>query len=150
MTTNERAPSPSARVRLEAEVLTTQLTADHELPVSRAADADVSVLRTVLVVASDADLRRYVRECLRDVQRVRVIEAASVTEALDLAVHDSPHVLIADWSAASVVSALSEVRAVLIADDLAEISDARQAPVSLLPEPFSAERLAGEVARMIT
>ena len=150
MTTNERAPSPSARVRLEAEVLTTQLTADHELPVSRAADADVSVLRTVLVVASDADLRRYVRECLRDVQRVRVIEAASVTEALDLAVHDSPHVLIADWSAARVVSALSGVRAVLIADDLAEIFDARQAPVSLLPEPFSAERLAGEVARMIT
>ena len=52
------------------------------------AASDESVRLTVLVLAAEADVRRYVRECLRECADVRMVEAVSVAMALTLEATD--------------------------------------------------------------
>jgi hypothetical protein len=137
---------PSPRVRLEVAFLD----ADQPAP----ADATPAVLDertrlTVLVVAAEADLRRYVRECLRERSDLRVLEAATVTAAVTLAANCSPAILIVDEPESDVLLRLSELRAIVIVDDVP-----RDAPESgtrrrLLARPFTAEGLAAEVGRLL-
>jgi hypothetical protein len=104
---------------------------------------------TVLVVAAEADLRRYVRECLRERTDLRLIEAATVSDAVTLAAHWSPELLVVDEPQRDILATLSELRAIVIVDDVP-----RGAPVSgtrlrLLARPFTAEGLAAEVGRLL-
>ena len=62
------------------------LDADQAAPAPAASSGSTSAAaRTVLVVAAEADLRRYVRECLRERTDLRVLEAATVAAAVALA-----------------------------------------------------------------
>ena len=69
--------NPSAGVRLEVAILADQTTSADE----PAGVSDEPVRLTVLVLAAEADVRRYVRECLRDCVDVRVLDAASIAVA---------------------------------------------------------------------
>ena len=97
-------PGPSPRVRLEAALART----------------------TVLVVAAEEDLRRYVRECLRERPALRLLEAESVPAAVALAAH----------------------RAVLLFDDVPRDAPA-WARLRLLARPFTARELAAEIDRLL-
>jgi hypothetical protein len=72
----------SSRVRLEVAFLD----ADDGVsaPLTPAAP-DARAWRTVLVVAAEPDVRRYVGECLRE-RRICVVEAATVSTAVALGV----------------------------------------------------------------
>jgi hypothetical protein len=137
---------PSPRVRLEVAFLD----ADQPAP----ADATPAVLDertrlTVLVVAAEADLRRYVRECLRERSDLRVLEAATVAAAVTLAANCSPALLIVDEPESDVLVSLSQLRAVVIVDDVPRDAPGSGTRRRLLARPFTAEGLAAEVGRLL-
>ena len=74
-------PPPSAGVQLEVAILA----ADHDAPGPEPAATDERPHRTVLVVAAEPDLHRYIRECLRERTDVLVLEAETVAAAVMLA-----------------------------------------------------------------
>ena len=141
-----RAPTSlvSADVRLEVAILD----ADTAAPASEPAPTDERPHRTVLIVAAEADLRLYVRECLRDRTDVLLLEAETIGAAVVLAERESPQVLIVDERERAILVVLSRLRAILLVDDVP-----RDAPIDarlrLLARPFSAERLLAEVGRLL-
>jgi len=104
---------PSPRVRLEVAFLDDDQAAPAPAP---PAAVDEQARLTVLVVAAEADLRRYVRECLRVRNDLRILEAATVSEALTVAGSHSPELLVVDEPETDVLSTLSQLRAIVIVD----------------------------------
>ena len=135
---------PSPRVRLEVAFLD----ADQAAPAPAPA-ADERACLTVLVVAAEVDLRRYVRECLRERSDLRVLEAATVSTAVSLAADCSPDLLVVDEPERDVLAALSQVRAIVIVDDVPRETPASGTHVRLLARPFTAERLVAEVGQLL-
>jgi hypothetical protein len=137
------APTPSAGVRLEVAILD----ADHDAAMAPAMAGEQPHF-IVLVVAAEADLRRYVRECLRDRRDIVVLETDTVTAARTIAERESPKIFIVDEREAAMLAVLLRLRVILIVDDEPRyaLADAR---VRLLPRPFSAERLLAEVVSLL-
>lgn len=136
----------SARVQLEVALLD----ADQAAPAPAAPGAlDEHTRLTVLVIAAEADLRRYVRECLRERTDLRLLEAATVAAAVALAAHCSPDLLVVDEPASDVLARLSSLRAIVIVDEVPHGAPASGTRVRLLARPFSAEGLMAEVARLL-
>jgi len=140
-----RHPPPSARVRLEVAFLD----ADEDAPAPSAA-IDERTRLTVLVVAAEADFRRYVRECLRERTELRVLEAAMATAAVTLAATYSPELLVVDEPERDVLALLSDLRAIVIVDDVPHGAAVPGTLVRLLARPFTAESLMAEVGRLLT
>lgn len=138
--------APSPRVRLEVACLDADQTAPEPAP---PAALDVRPCLTVLVVAAETDLRRYIRECLRERTDLRLLEAATVAAAVALAARDAPALLVVDDRERHVLLSLSEVRAIVIVDDVPHEPAAAGARVRLLARPFTAERLMEEVRRLL-
>ena len=137
---------PSPRVRLEVAFLD----ADQPAPADATpAVPDERTRLTVLVVAAEADLRRYVRECLRERPDLRVLEAATVAAAVTLAASCSPALLILDEPESDVLVSLSQVRAIVIVDDVPRDAPGSGTRRRLLARPFTAEGLAAEVGRLL-
>ena len=140
-------PAPSSRVRLEVAVLD-----DDQSPVSSTAAhrAHGEATRlTVLVVAGEADFRRYVRECLEDRLDLRLIDAATSVAAVALAAHDSPDLLIVDEPERDVIATLSQIRAIVVVDDLPTGAARWSGRVRLLSRPLSADLVVAEVGRLL-
>ena len=135
---------PSPRVRLEVAFLD----ADQAAPAPAPA-ADERACLTVLVVAAEVDLRRYVRECLRERSDLRVLEAATVSTAVSLAADCSPDLLVVDEPERDVLTTLSRLRAIVIVDDVPRGESALGTHVRLLARPFTAERLVAEVGQLL-
>jgi hypothetical protein len=136
----------SSRVQLEVAFLDDDQAAPA--PASPAA-LDERQRVTVLVVAAEADLRRYVRECLRERTDLRLLDAATVTAAVTLAAHESPELLIVDEPESDVLVTLSHLRAIVIVDDVphgAPVSGTRR---RLLARPFTGEGLLAEVGLLL-
>ncbi len=134
-------PSPSAGVRLEVAILSDQ-PAPAPVP---SPPIVVPAGLTVLVVAAEADVRQYVRECLRDRGDLRVLEAETVAAALAIAADESVAVLVVDDPERDVLVALSHARAILIVDDLPRQARPFGTRIRFLPRPFSADGLVAEV-----
>ena len=117
-------------------------------PASSAAPDERTRL-TVLVVAAEADLRRYVRECLRERTDLRLIEAATVSDAVTLAAHWSPELLVVDEPQRDILATLSELRAIVIVDDVPRGAPASGTRLRLLARPFTAEGLTAEVHQLL-
>jgi hypothetical protein len=133
---------PSARVRLEVALLDD----DQAAPAPAASPGlDGRTRLTVLVVSAEADFRRYVRECLRERTDLRLLEAATVTAAVDRAALESPELLIVDGPESDVLAILATSRALVVVDDLPREGPASGARVRRILRPFSAEALAVEV-----
>ena len=140
----EKDPSP--RVRLEVAFLD----ADQAAPAPAAPAAlDERTCLTVLVVAAEADFRRYVRECLRERTDMRVLEAATVAAAVTLAGDCSPELLVVDGPERDVVVALSQLRAIVIVDDVPRGGAGVETRLRLLTRPFTAEGLVAAVGQLL-
>lgn len=137
-------PHPSARVRLEAALLD----AGQAAPAPSAAP-DGGACTTVLVVAAEADLRRYVGECLRERPALRLVEAATVPAAVALAGQLPSACLVVDEPERDVLAALASHRAVLLVDDVPRDAPASATRVRLLARPFAARELLAEVDRLV-
>ena len=132
---DDRAPSPSPRVRLEVELLAS----DQPAPMPAPAVGDRRQRHTVLVIVTDADVRHYVRVCLRDRDDLRVLEAATIAAATQLAALHAPDLLIVDGPDTRILETLADVRAVLMVDDAA--SSAPNALITMLTRPFGGRDL---------
>ena len=110
--------------------------------------ADVRASLAVLIVAAEADFRSYVRECLRDVKELQILEAATTAAAVALAGVYAPRVLIVDEPEREVVARLPAIRAVLIVDDVPHGAASGASP-RFLARPFTAEGLLAEVRALI-
>jgi len=135
----------SARVRLEVALLD----ADQAAPSPAPSAPDERPCLTVLVVAAESDVRRYVRECLRERADLRLVEAATVAAAVALAAHAAPELLVVDEPERDVVAALSSLPAIVIVDDVPHDSLAPGSRLRLLARPFSAEGLITQVDRIL-
>jgi hypothetical protein len=138
-------PPPSSRVRLEVAFLD----ADRALSMPAPPPLDERTCLTVLVVAAEADFRRYVRECLRERTDLRLVEAATVNAAIALATHQVLEFLVVDEPASDVVAALSELRAIIVVDDVPRGAPDVGTRRRLLTRPFSADRLLAEVDQLL-
>ncbi len=123
-------------MRLEVDLLAS----DQPAPLPSHALGDHDQQHTVLVIAGDADVGRYLRECLRDRANLCVLEAATTSMATGLAALHPPKLLIVDAPDASVLDSLTEVRAVLIGDELTR-ETMPNVPVTVLARPFGARDL---------
>jgi hypothetical protein len=134
-------------VRLEVAFLD----ADQAAPAPTPSPApDERARLTVLVVAAEVDLRRYVRECLRERTDLRLLEAPTVTAAVTLATDCSPDLLVVDEPERDVLATLSRLRAIVIVDDVPRDTPDSGLHVRLLPRPFTAEQLVVEVSHLLS
>lgn len=138
--------SSSQRVRLEIECLDADQAAPSPAP---AAEIDDGGRLTVLVVAAEADFRRYVRECLRERTDLRLLEAATVGAAVALAAYDAPAVLVVDEPEGDVVTALPGARAIIVVDDVPPSPPMPHARLRFITRPFSAQGLIAEVVSLL-
>lgn len=132
----------SSRVQLEVAIL------DDDQAALAPADSATHEERqrvTVLVVAAELDLRRYVRECLRERRDLRVLDAATVAGGIEVAASESPALLVVDEPERDILVALSDLRAIVIVDDA--LRDVQGSAVRLrqLAQPFTGEGLLAEV-----
>jgi hypothetical protein len=134
-------PRPSARVRLEIEFLD-----DIDAPAPAPSPHDEPPGLTVLVVAPDSDVRRYVAECLRGRMNVRIAEASNARMATAIASAAAPDLLIIDQR--DRLEGLSHVRTIAIVDDVPYGTTAIPR-LRLLARPFSAEHLMEEVDQLL-
>ena len=141
---HEKDPSP--RVRLEVALLDADQAAPAPAP---PAAADERTCLTVLVVAAEADFRRYVRECLRERTDVQVVEAATVAASVTLAGVYSPELLVVDEPQSDVVVTLSQLRAIVIVDDVPRGAAGAETRLRLLARPFTAEGLVAAVGQLL-
>jgi DNA-binding response OmpR family regulator len=141
---HEQDPSP--RVRLEVAFLDADQAAPAPVP---PAALDEQTCLTVLVVAAEADVRRYVRECLRERTDLRVLEAATATAAVTLAGVYSPELLVVDGPQRDVVVTLSQLRAIVIVDDVPHVTAGVETRLRLLARPFTAEGLVAALGQLI-
>jgi len=137
------APPLSAGVRLEIAILD----ADHD-PAVAPGIADERPHVVILVVAAEADLRRYVRECLRDRADIVVLEADTITAARAAAERAAPQLLIVDAREGAMLALRLRLRVIHIVDDEPRYASA-DARVRHLARPFSAARLLAEVVRLL-
>jgi hypothetical protein len=140
---------PSPRVRLEVALLDADPAAPAPDPSAPQAGNGERPCLTVLAVAAEADLRRYVRECLRERADLRVVEAASVGAAIAIAAESSPALLVVDEPERAVIDALAGLPAIVIVDALSQGAPASRARCRLLPRPFTGETLMAEVTRLL-
>ena len=140
---------PSARVRLEVALLDADQTAPSPTPHAPAAASGERPCLTVLAVAAEADLRRYVRECLRERADLRVVEAASVTDAVAIAAASAVVLLVVDEPEREVIEKLAGLPAIVIVDELPRRAPDSELSRALLPRPFTADTLMTEVNRLL-
>jgi DNA-binding NarL/FixJ family response regulator len=135
-----RTPEHSEQVALELAALEASVpTPDAGVPLA-------------LVVASDADVRSYVSDSLRQDPSLDVVATGSVASALDQAARHTPRVLIAAHAERAVLRHLPGVPAVLLSDEVppAETADARRlATLVVLRGAFRVERLLEVVASLL-
>jgi hypothetical protein len=133
-------------VRLEVACLDPDQAAPVPAPT---AALDERTFRTVLVVAAETDLRRYVRECLRARTDLRLLEAATLSAAVTIAAEFWPELLVVDEPESDVLVSLSKLRAIVIVDDVPLDAGAQETRVRLLARPFTADGLLTEVGQLL-
>ena len=136
----------SSRVQLEVAILDD---GDGALTSEQTTAPDERPRVTVLVVAAESDLRRYVRECLRERSDLRVLEAATVGAAVALAAEEAPVLLIVDEPERDVLASLSDRCAIVIVDELSRDALAPGARVRQLARPFACAEMLAEVGLLL-
>jgi len=114
---------------------------------------------TVLVVARDADMRAYIRDCL-SATGLRLAEARDLVSAAATIEVEHADLLIIDLSGQEHGSAANDeqlltptharVPRVLITDERYAAGHSTSAAVAVLPRPFNARRLQLEVMRCLS
>ena len=136
MSAPDPSPPHSARVRLEVDLLAS----DQHAAVRGSAASEQGSQRTVLVVASDADVREHIAECLRARADLHVVETTPAAIGSWLVDGPRPALLVVDAADVGVLDAHPATPAVLIVDELPRDAPPN-ADVVLLARPFSARQL---------
>lgn len=160
---DEHVPvSSSDRVRLEVSILASA--SDDIAAVDEQAGEPESCC-TVLVVASDSDMRSYVRGCLRHHERIRVVEVTDGEAALAATRLTLPDLVIIDTlpgdTAVSVLGSAQQAQRVLTRVPLIVFTDddpddggaqilSGAARASILAKPFNAQQLCGRVEPLLS
>jgi len=139
-------PPHSARVRLEVAVLGDDYEAESA-PIPSTSDERARV--KVLVVAAEADLRAYVRECLRERIDVGLVEAATIASAVGAAARHSPVLLIVDDLQRAIVDALPRYPALVIVDDVPRDAEPVDTRIRSIVRPFTSDELLSAVGRVL-
>ena len=142
------SPPPSARVRLEIDILA----GEHAVPAPVASDGGSlrEDARTVLVVAADADLRRYITDCLRPVGGLRLLEASRAGDARALLTHDAPHLVVVDAPERAILAALRDTPVILLANAVRRVDPLiEQGRLVPLAPPFTPAHLTALAVRLL-
>ena len=141
---SSKAPH-SARVRLEVAFLD----ADEASPTPALLSThDERPRLTALVVASESDVRRYVRECVVQLPGLGVVEAATAADAVAVAASQTVDLGIIDESEIAGLASLAHLSAIVLVDDIPH--GAPQPPRRrLLARPFSAADLIAEIGKLM-
>jgi hypothetical protein len=149
-TASRASPMPSPRVRLEAEILGGDLIAERDVAAPTGTGSGAQPRGTVFIAVADLALRGYVRECLRDAERLCVQDVDSSYEALELASSAAPRVVIVDRSLEhSVVTAARDIPVIIIDDEPPSHVVPGDARRVRLAAPFSGDVLVAEVERLL-
>jgi len=150
--------SSSDPARLEASILASST--DDARALDAAGPAEDEPARTVVVVAGDADMRIYLRQCLVQVTSIRVLEAADVPRLQRIVRSAVPDLVVLDLDGDPALervlgrhAGLNTVPLIIISDELPKEYDgvrSRQAPYSVLVKPFNSRRLCAEVHRVLS
>ena len=139
-------PAPhSARVRLEVAFLDADETPPAPAPLST---HDERPQLTMLVVASESDVRHYVRECVVRLAGVRVLEAATAAAGVAVAASHALDLGIIDESEMAGLAALADLSTIVLVDEIPHGAP----PVPrrrLLARPFSAADLIAEIGKLM-
>jgi len=135
-------PRPSARVRLEVAFLDDSDTRPREDTTD-----DERTRLTALIVAAEADVRRYVGECLRGRAGVRICEASNTEAATALMRSTRPDFAIVEQSSGP--GDLSHLPTIVLVDDVPYGAATVTPRIRLLNRPFSAEELMREVDQLL-
>ena len=125
----DNLPEHSDQVSLEVELLKSS--------------RDDTARQVALVVASDADVRAYVSDSLRQLLPVHVISVGSIASALEEASRSTPRLVVVSHDERAVLRHLPVVPAVLLSDDIpaAEAMSTRLAPLVILRGAVAIQRL---------
>jgi DNA-binding NtrC family response regulator len=148
----------SDRTWLEVAILASA--SESAAPDERAVRDPALVAATVLIVARDADMRAYIRDCL-SATGLRLLEARELASAPTTTGVNQPDLLIIDLSGQERSAARNDAdpltpslyaRAprLLITDEPHAAGDLSSETAALLPRPFNARRLQLEVMRCLS
>lgn len=154
-TVEEAQASSSNRVQLEVSILASGSDDTNAALADEPSGARES-LRTVLVISAEADMRTYVRRCLRWHKGIRVVESVDGMAMREDPETAPPDLIIIDVAVADPMRAplragptLARVPLIVITDEEPGDSAARpmggEAPGTILVKPFNARQLCGEV-----
>src|SRR5262245_30926521 len=139
-------PRPPASDRLQLEIALLAAAA-NEPSDDRIAASEPS--RTVLLAVSDADLREYIRQCLRQRTDLRVVEPQPGDDPLNVGRRQSVALVIADASPDG-AAPLNRPPLLLIGDEPPEALPVHEgAGMAFLRQPFNARRLLDVVASLL-
>ena len=137
---HRRTPVHSEQISLEVALLASESLGGDGAPVA-------------LVVASDADVRAYVSDSLKQQTRLGVVSAGSVSSALEVAARSAPRLLVVAHAERAVLRHLPAVPAVLLSDNASssEVAEMRRlAPLVVLRGAFRMQRLIDTVTSLLT
>jgi len=139
------APPPSARVSLAVAILAGEAAgaSGAERPVG---PGD----RCILVVSFNADLRRYLRECLRDRADTAVLEAPTGADALVTLRSGAVHLVIADEAEAGALLAVPiPIPTIIVATGGAGQPAPTSGAAAFITLPFSATTILAAIDRVL-
>lgn len=138
-------PDYAARVRSQVA----RLAALHAASVAAAPPADAKPSPLVLIVAGCDRVRRQVMDGLATGPAVRVVQAATTADALQLLEAERPALLVVDMREREVITAASTVPTVLVVDQVPRSHEIPGNPVALLAQPLNAARVARQVVPLL-
>jgi len=139
-------PRASDRLQLEVELLAAAATAPSDDGI-----AAVEPSRTVLLAVGDANLRDYIRQCLRQRADLHVVELRAGDDPLDVARRGPVDLVITDgWALPDGVAPGNRVPLLLIGDERSDVLPFGEgAGIAFLLQPFNAGRLLDMAARLL-
>lgn len=138
-------PDYAAAVRMQVA----RLAALHAASVAAAPPTAPEVIKTVMVVAACAQVRKVVRDCLAESGWVRVTEAASVEEATSLLAEGAPDLMLVDHPERAVLSMPGAEHVLLISSEVPRSHEMPRQLVGLLARPLKGERVSSKVLSLL-
>jgi DNA-binding NtrC family response regulator len=141
-------PSLSPQVQLEIAILAAEMAAPAHAPAAQ------PHARSVLIIAADADLRRYIADCLSENRELHVAAAGSVADAVVCAQQQPPQLILVDAPNVHTREQFHGTCTIVVVDELPaaaqRVSDASTtAPVAYITRPFNARSLLELVDRLL-
>jgi len=137
-------PPASDRLQLEIALLAAAATEPSDDGIAAGEPG-----RTVLLAVGDADLREYIKQCLRQRADLRVVEPQPGDDPLNIGRRQPVALVIADGSPDR-AAPVNRTPLLLVGDELSEALPVREgAGIAFLVQPFNTRRLLDVVARLL-